>query len=126
MLSIRDLVFKERLVKKLTEKYIEPYIVEKVVSKNMVKLKLLASMRIHLVVNISRVVRYREPVKEQKVEEPKPVKVDRVKEWEIKKILNKRKSMRSNEVFSVLEGIYCRKQYMGEEGRLRKCERVSR
>ena len=34
--------------------------------------------------------------------------------------------MRSNEVFSVLEGIYCRKQYMGEEGRLRKCERVSR
>jgi len=126
MLSIRDLVFKERPVKKLTEKYIEPYIVEKVVSKNMVKLKLLASMRIHLVVNISKVVRYREPVKEQKVEEPKPVKVDRVKEWEVKKILNKRKSMRSNEVFSVLEGIYCRKQYMGEEGRLRKCERVSR
>jgi len=66
MLSIRDLVFKERPVKKLTEKYIEPYIVEKVVLKNMVKLKLLASMRIHLVVNISRVVRYREPVKEQK------------------------------------------------------------
>jgi len=66
MLSIRDLVFKERPVKKLTEKYIEPYIVEKVVSKNMVKLKLLASMRIHLVVNISRVVRYSEPVKEQK------------------------------------------------------------
>ena len=63
MLSIRDLVFKERPVKKLTEKYIEPYIVEKVVSKNMVKLKLLAFMKMHSVINMSRVVKYRKPVK---------------------------------------------------------------
>jgi len=89
MLSTRDLVFKERPVKKLTEKYIRPYIVEKVVSKNMVKLKLLAFMRIHSVINISRVVKYRKLVKGQKVEEPKLVEVDRVKEWEVKKILNK-------------------------------------
>jgi len=89
MLSTRDLVFKERPVKKLTEKYIRPYIVEKVVSKNMVKLKLLAFMRIHSVINMSRVVKYRKPVKGQKVEEPKLVEVDRVKEWEVKKILNK-------------------------------------
>jgi len=108
MLSIRDLVFKERPVKKLTEKYIEPYIVEKVVSKNIVKLKLLASMRNYLVVNISRVVRYREPVKEQKVEEPKPVKVDRVKEWEVEKILNKRK------VQGVMEYLVCWKRFITE------------
>ncbi len=57
-----------------------PYIIEEIVSRNIVKLKLLVSMRIHLVVNISRVVRYREPVKRQKVEEPKPVKVDKVEE----------------------------------------------
>ena len=57
-----------------------PYIIEEIVSRNIVKLKLLVSMRIHLVVNISRVVRYREPVKGQKVEEPKPVKVDKVEE----------------------------------------------
>ncbi len=63
MLSIRDLVFKERPVKKLTEKYIEPYIVEKVVSKNMVKLKLLAFMKMYSVINMSRVVKYRKPVK---------------------------------------------------------------
>jgi len=37
--------------------------VEEVVSKNVVKLKLLASMRIYLVVNVSRVVRYRKLVK---------------------------------------------------------------
>jgi len=66
MLSIKNLVFKERPVKKLTERYVELYVVEEVVSKNIVKLKLPASMRIHLMVNVSRVVRYRKPIKEQK------------------------------------------------------------
>jgi len=40
------------------------------------QLKLPTSMRIHSVVNVSQVVRYREPVKEQRVEEPKLVEVD--------------------------------------------------
>ena len=57
----------------------------------MVKLKLLASIRIHLVINVSKVVRYREPVKGQRVEKPILVKVDEIKKWEVKKILNKRK-----------------------------------
>jgi len=80
MLSTKDLVFKEKLVKKLTERYVEPYVIEKVVSKNVVKLKLPASIRIHLVVNISRIMRYREPVKEQRVEKPKLVEVNEVEE----------------------------------------------
>ena len=62
---------------------------EEVVSKNVVKLKLPTSIRIHLMVNISGVVRYREPIKEQKVEEPKPIEVDRVEKLEVEKILNK-------------------------------------
>jgi len=66
MLSIKDSVFKERPAKKLTEKYVKLYIVEEIVSKNIVKLKLLASVRIYLVVNISRVLRYRELIKRQK------------------------------------------------------------
>ena len=53
MLSMKDLVFKERLVKKLIERYVGPYEVEEVVSKNAVKLKLPATIRIHPVVNIS-------------------------------------------------------------------------
>ena len=48
-------------------------------------------MRIHLVVNVSRVVRYKEQVKGQKKEEGKPVEVEGVEEWEVEKILNKRK-----------------------------------
>ena len=57
MLSTKNLVFKERPVKKLIEQYMKPYVIKEVVSKNVVKLKLLASMRIHPVVNVSRVVR---------------------------------------------------------------------
>ena len=48
-------------------------------------------MRIHLVVNVSQVVWYKEQVKGQKAEEGKPVEVERVEEWEVEKILNKRK-----------------------------------
>jgi len=91
MLSTKDLVFKERSVKKLTERYVRSYLVEEVVLKSMVKLKLLVSMRIYLMVNISEIVRYREPVKEQRMEKSKPVKINRVEEWKVEKILNKRK-----------------------------------
>ncbi len=49
------------------KRYVGPYEIKEIVSKNAMRLKLLASMRIHPVVNISRVVRYREPVKEQRV-----------------------------------------------------------
>ena len=80
ILSIKDLVLKERLVWKLVERYVGPYEIEEVVSTNMVKLQLPSSMRIHPVVNISRIVRYREQVKEQKKEEEKPIKVEGVEE----------------------------------------------
>jgi len=48
-------------------------------------------MRIHLVVNVSRIVQYREQVKGQKKEEGKPVEVEGIKEWKVEKILNKKK-----------------------------------
>ena len=85
------MVFKERLVRKLTERYVGLYVIEEVISLNAVKLWLPTSMRIHLVVNISQIVQYKEQVKGQKKEEGKPVKVEEVKEWEVEKILNKKK-----------------------------------
>jgi len=60
MLSTKDLVFKKRPAKKLIDWYISLYIIDKVVSINMVKLWLLMSMKIHLVVNISQIVQYKE------------------------------------------------------------------
>ena len=91
LLSTKDLVFKERPVKKLTERYVGPYEIEKVVSSNIVKLQLPISMRIHLVVNVSQIVRYKEQVKRQKKEEGKLIEVKGVEEWEVEKILNKKK-----------------------------------
>jgi len=84
-------VFKERPSKKLIERYVGPYAIEEVVSSNAVKLKLPSSMRIHPVVNISRIVCYKEQVKGQKKEEGKPVEVEGVEEWKVEKILNKKK-----------------------------------
>ena len=80
LLSTKDLVFKERLVKKLMERYIGSYAIEEVVSTNVVKLWLSSLMRIHLVVNVSWIVQYKEQVRGQKKEEGKPVKVEGVEE----------------------------------------------
>jgi len=63
LLSTKDLVFKERPVKKLTERYIGPYMIEEVVSLNAVKLQLPSSIRIYPVVNVSRIVWYKEQVR---------------------------------------------------------------
>ena len=60
LLSTKDLVFKERLVRKLVDRYVGPYTIEEVVSTNVVKLRLPTSIRIHPVVNISWTVRYKE------------------------------------------------------------------
>jgi len=91
LLSTKDLVFKERPSKKLTERYVGPYTIEEVVSSNAVKLQLPSSMRIHPVVNVSQIVRYKEQVKGQKRKEGKPVEIEGVEEWEVEKILNKKK-----------------------------------
>jgi len=56
MLSTKDLVFKERLAKKLVDQYISSYFIEKVVSTNAVKLQLSTSMKIHPVMNVSQIV----------------------------------------------------------------------
>jgi len=91
LLSTKDLVFKEKPSKKLTERYVGPYAIEEVVSSNAVKLRLPSSMRIHPVVNVSWIVRYKEQVNGQKKEEGKLIEVEGVEEWEVEKVLNKKK-----------------------------------
>ena len=53
MLSTKDLMFKKRPARKLVDRYIGLYIIDKIVSTNAVKLQLPMSMRIHSVVNVS-------------------------------------------------------------------------
>ena len=52
ILSTKNLVFREQLTKKLTKRYVELYIIEKIVSANVIKLNLPESIRIHLVINV--------------------------------------------------------------------------
>ena len=80
---------RKRAMKKLTEKFIGPYVVKKIVSENMVELELLAVLRIHLVVNVRRIVKYKEQVEGQKKIPPPPVEVAGEKEYEVEEILDK-------------------------------------
>ena len=63
LLSTKNLVFKKRPARKLMERYVGLYVIEEVVLSNAVKLRLPSLMRIHLVVNVSRIVQYKEQVK---------------------------------------------------------------
>ena len=79
----------KRATKKLTEKFIGPYVVKKIVSENAVELELPASLRVHPVVNVRRLVKYREQVEEQKKIPLSPVKVSGEKEYEVEEILDR-------------------------------------
>jgi len=91
LINIKDFLMelRKRATKKLTKKFIGPYVVKKVVSENVVELELLAMLRIHPVVNVRRLVKYREQVERQKKIPPLPVKVAGEKEYEIEEILDR-------------------------------------
>jgi len=64
MLSTKDLKYQvvSKRTKKLTERFIGPYKIKKIISLNAVELKLPSTVKIHLVVNISRIQKYVEQV----------------------------------------------------------------
>jgi len=102
LLSMKDLKWqmKERRSKKLTERFVGPYKVKGIVSSNAIELELPNSIKIHPVVNVSRVQLYKSQVKGQKKILPKPVIIKGEEEFEIEKILNKR-TVRGKEKFLV-------------------------
>jgi len=75
MLSTKDLKYQmvRRKTEKLTERFVSPYKIKEIVSSNTVKLELSSTVRIHLVVNVSRICRYIGQVEGQKKEQPAPV-----------------------------------------------------
>ena len=74
----------------LIEKFVELYKIKKIISENIVELKLLVSMKIHLVVNISRITLYQEQVERQKKILSFLVEIGEEKKYEVEKILNRR------------------------------------
>ena len=79
----------KRATKKLTEKFIRPYVVRKIVSKNAVELELPASLRIHPVVNVRRIVKYRKQIEGQKKIPLPSIEVASEKEYEVEEILDR-------------------------------------
>jgi len=68
MLSTKDLKYQmvRRRTEKLTKRFVGPYKIKEIISLNMVKLELPSTVRIYLVVNISRIHRYVGQVEGQK------------------------------------------------------------
>ena len=93
MLSTKDLKYQMvgRRMEKLTKRFVGPYKVKKIISTNAVELQLPSTVKIHPVVNISRIHRYVGQVEEQRKEQPAPVIIEGEEEWEVEQILNKRK-----------------------------------
>jgi len=91
MLSTKDLKYQMagRRTEKLTERFIGPYKVKKIISANAVELELPSTIRIYPVVNVSRIYRYIGQVEGQKKEQPALVIIEGEEEWEVKRILNK-------------------------------------
>ena len=60
LISIKDFLMElmKRVIKKLTEKYIGLYVVKEIISESAVELELPTLLRIYLVVNVRRIVKY--------------------------------------------------------------------
>jgi len=82
MLSTKDLKYQMvgRRTEKLTERFVGPYRVKEIILSNVVKLELPSTVKIHPVVNVSRVQRYVGQVKGQRKEQPAPVIIEGEKE----------------------------------------------
>ena len=81
---------KERRTEKLTEHFVGPYKVKGIVSSNAIELALPKSIKIHPIVNVSRVRLYKPQIEGQKKILPKQVIIEGEKEFKVEKILNKR------------------------------------
>jgi len=102
LLSTKDLKWqiKGRRSEKLTERFVGPYKIKRIISSNAIELKLPRTIKIHPVVNVSRVRLYKPQVEGQKKTPPKLVIIEGEEEFEVEKILNKR-VVRGKEKFLV-------------------------
>jgi len=106
MLSTKDLKYQmvRRRTEKLTERFVGPYKIKEIVSSNAVKLELPSTVRIHPVINISRIRRYIGQVEGQKKEQPAPVIIEGEEEWKMERILNKQQVRGKNKYLVCWKG----------------------
>jgi len=95
MLSTKDLKYQivGRQTEKLTERFIGPYKIKKIVLSNT---ELPSTIKIHLVVNVSKIRKYVGQVEGQKREQLALVIIEGEEEWEVERILNKQRIQKKN------------------------------
>ena len=93
ILSTKDLKYQmvKRRMKKLTERFIGPYKIKKIISSNTIELELPSTVKIYPVVNISRIQRYVGQVEGQRKEQLAPVIIEGKEKQEVERILNKQR-----------------------------------
>ena len=93
LLSTKDLKWQMegRRTEKLTERFVGPYKIKRVILTNAVELELPKMVKIHPVVNVSRIRRYKEQVQGQKKQPALPVIIEGEEQYEVEKIMNKRR-----------------------------------
>jgi len=91
---------KERRSEKLTECFVGLYKVKGIVSSNAIELELPKSIKIHPIVNVSRVRLYKPQIEGQKKILPKLFIIKEQEKFKVEEILNKR-TIRGKEKFLV-------------------------
>jgi len=91
MLSTKNLKYQMvgRRTEKLTERFVGSYKIKKIILSNTVELELPSIVKIHLVVNVSRIQWYVGQVEGQRKKQPAPVIIEGEEEWKVERILNK-------------------------------------
>ena len=120
LISTKDFLMelRKRATKKLTKKFIGLYVVKKIMLENAVELELPAVLRIHLVVNVRRIVKYKEQVEGQKKILPSLVEIAGEKEYEVEEILDRQKKRRKMKYLVKWKG------YMAEENTWERLENL--
>jgi len=80
----------------LVKWFIGPYKIKVIISSNIVELELPTTIKIDPVVNVSRIKQYIDQINSQRKKMPQPVIVEGEEEWEVERILNKRKVQGKN------------------------------
>ena len=95
LLSIKDLKYQMqgRRLEKLMERFVGPHQVKKIILTSVIELDLLSTVKIHLVVNISRVCRYKDQVKGQRKEQPSPVIINKEEEYKCYEMTSQKKTI---------------------------------